>query len=232
MSLTVEEIKQKSFKKELRGYRKQEVSDFLQQVQNDYAAAQDEIKALKLALNEYEEKSSQAAELLIEAQKNALAMTTEAQAKAEEKIEKAQAKADEINRKAVEEKTAELLDVEQRVGILQRDYHLLKDNVYNFREQSKNLLQDQLNQLDNDNWQAYIEQYYSNVNNTQPLIVPADGEQVQVTPETAEFTSIDSTTPTGVELDDTEQPNSELPEGVVADSETVILFPEDYKNHD
>lgn len=232
MSLTVEEIKQKSFKKELRGYRKQEVSDFLQQVQNDYAAAQDEIKALKLALNEYEEKSSQAAELLIEAQKNALAMTTEAQAKAEEKIEKAQAKADEINRKAVEEKTAELLDVEQRVGILQRDYHLLKDNVYNFREQSKNLLQDQLNQLDNDNWQAYIEQYYNNVNNTQPLIVPADGEQVQVTPETAEFTSIDSTTPTGVELDDTEQPNSELPEGVVADSETVILFPEDYKNHD
>ena len=95
-----------------------------------------------------------------------------AQENADEIKQRAQKQANDILAHAKTAASDKEKDLKGQYETLSNDYELLKGKVADFRDQTKKLLQDQLKELDDHDWQYYLDKYYG-----RSRLYPADGSQ-------------------------------------------------------
>jgi len=175
MSLTPMDIHNKQFDKKMRGYDEDQVDSFLDRVvdaygdvldknvdlKNENVELKNEIKELKAKIEKYDRIKDSLNNSLISAQENA-----------DEITQKARQKANDILAEAKTNASSKQEDLKSQYETLSNDYELLKGKVSDFREQTKKLLQDQLKELDDHDWQYYLDKYYG-----RSRLYPADGSQ-------------------------------------------------------
>lgn len=268
MSLTPMDIHNKEFNTKMRGYDQDEVDGYLDRIVDAYGDALDknvdlknenvelknEIKKLKEELSSYDKAKNSLNESLINAQE-----------KAEEIIQKARTKSKKMLDEAQSSASSKAEDLKTQYTTLNNDYELLKGKVSDFRNQTKKLLQDQLKELDDGDWQYYLDKYYG-----RSRLYPADGRQPvmaedksedseqtqepvaqQAFPETLKTSEptpeVDKTPTNEVNSDQGVKDGQQILEGdSPVHEETkpseqnipnlnngpMIIFPDDYKEHD
>ncbi|QNQ80602.1 DivIVA domain-containing protein [Lactobacillus sp. PV034] len=182
MSLTPMDIHNKEFNTKMRGYDETEVDSFLDRIVDAYGDALDkniditnenrqlkrQISDLKQQLAEYDRIKDSLNKSLISAQANAEKIKQDAHEEARKILDEAKTNA--------ADKTK---DLQAQYDTLNNDYELLKGKVANFRDETQKLLKDQLKELDDENWQYYLDQYYGRTR-----LYPADGGQPVLPDET------------------------------------------------
>ncbi len=240
MTLTPMEIHNKHFNTKMRGYDKEQVDSFLDRIVDAYGDALDKIVDLK---NENAKLQNEVAHY-IQVKDSLNASLLEAQDTASQVKAKAQKQAKEIVGQANKKAADQIKTLEAQQVSLKNDYELLKGKIADFRVQTKSLLKAQLEQLDDDSWQVYLDQYYG-----RQRLYPADGGE-PVLPDSENddeaaskaSTPIDNHTAPAVNSKHgsvsnaskvTPEPVSVSPQAPKPSGVTgpVIVFPEDYKNH-
>lgn len=175
MSLTPMDIHNKQFDKKMRGYDEDQVDSFLDRVvdaygdvldknvdlKNENVELKNEIKELKAKVDKYDKIKDSLNQSLISAQENA-----------DEIKQRAHQQANDILAEAKTAASSKEKDLKSQYETLSNDYELLKGKVSDFRDQTKKLLQDQLKELDDTDWQYYLDKYYG-----RSRLYPADGSQ-------------------------------------------------------
>ena len=192
MSLTPMDIHNKQFGTKMRGYDENEVDSFLDRIVDSFSDALDknidlenennklkkELNDLNKKLAEYDNLKESLNKSLISAQANAAKIKANADKEASKILTKANKEASEIMTNANKEASAKTKDLKQQYNTLSGDYELLKVKVADFRAETQKLLKDQLEQLDDNTWQYYLDQYFG-----RSRLYPADGKQ-PVIPDT------------------------------------------------
>lgn len=142
--ITPLEIENKEFSKAMRGYNAEEVDEFLdriildmQQLLSEKEKLEAEIEELKKELNQYKRSETSVLNTLESAKKLMNDISESAEKRAEVIIKNAQLDAETIQREA-RESVSRLTDEGQR----------LKGKVQRFRERYRQILEDELNQLE------------------------------------------------------------------------------------
>lgn len=239
MTVTPMDIYNKQFKSKMHGYDGAEVNAFLDEVISSYGDALDRIEELEkkqsetnAKLIELESKKDKINDSILAAQESADAIRVKAEADAAKLLAEANQKVAEDNELAKQSDKVE--EMKQNIATLQADYDRLRDKVGDFRNKTQMLLQRELEQLDDENWQYWLDQYYGT-----DRLYPIDGEPIDVNDEqvTDNAGELDSDTDTDVEFnhEEVEQADGQAPEISVDPADVgdgpVIVFPEDYKNH-
>lgn len=175
MSLTPMDIHNKEFDIKLRGYDESQVDSFLDRIVDAFGDALDKNIDLTNSNNELKKKNQELEAKIEEYEKIKDSLNQSlisAQANADEVKQKAQAEADQILSDAQQSADDKTKDLKEQYNILNNDYELLKGKVADFRAQTKKLLQDQLDELDDNDWQYYLDKYYG-----RSRLYPADGSQ-------------------------------------------------------
>lgn len=174
--LTPIDINKKEFtRRGRRGYDRYEVDSFLDQVTEDYgnvldenadlnnslAAVKEKLAEYKLKADEYDQKKSDLNQSIISAQEAAKKIKADAQKEAAKILNNAKSQ---IN---VDEEYQK-----KQQDVLSDDYQQLKQEVAEFRSHVQALLQKQIDDLTDDEWQHVLDKYY----NTERFY-PDDGSQ-------------------------------------------------------
>lgn len=162
--LTPIDINKKEFtRRGRRGYDRYEVDSFLDQVTEDYsnvldenadlnnslAAVNEKLSEYKLKADEYDQKKSDLNQSIISAQEAAKKIKADAQKEAVKILNNAKSQ---VN---VDEKYQK-----KQQDVLSDDYKRLKQEVAEFRSHVQALLQKQINDLTDDEWQRVLDKYY------------------------------------------------------------------------
>lgn len=162
--LTPMDIHNKEFKHRGRnGYDRYEVDSFLDQIVDDYGDSLDQVVDLKnqvASLNqkidnlqsrvdEYDKKEEEVNQILVSAQKSANRMIADAKKEAEKTVSdaKKQAQTDTDYQR-------------QQQEVLSDDYKRLKKEVGEFRQHIQDMLQEQIDNLNDDEWQHALDKYF------------------------------------------------------------------------
>lgn len=229
--LTPMDIHDKEFKRRGRnGYDRYEVDSFLDQIVDDYGDVLDQTVDLKnkvVSLNQevdnlqeqknqlqnelsqYANKEQEVNDALISAQESANKIKSDAKEEAEKLL------ADAKNQAATDTSYER-----QQTETLSSDYDRLKQEVGQFRNQVKSMLQKQIDNLDDDNWQQALDKYFDTAR-----FYPEDGsEPIETVDESQnEATSVDNSDNNAVE-------SSHKPGDKSVNNNPTIVFPDDYKN--
>lgn len=212
MTLTPMDIHNKQFKTKVNGYEKAEVDSFLDEIVNCYSDALDNLVDLKKE-NVLLTKKLNNSELRI------------------------QQTAKKISEEAAAPISSENTDLKKQYETLNNDYELLKGKVNDFMQDTKKRLQGQLDELNDNDWQYYLDKYYG-----RSRLYPADGSQPvlinsenKVTSKVIDNNVDDSKTPEIMDSDPTNQaqmsPDQVNNTNTVNDEGLKIIFPDDYKDH-
>lgn len=271
MNLTPMDIHNKYFSISKRGYDKNQVDLFLDEIIEAYSDSLDQITDLENKVSDLENtapvateptpvpvaepavssetdrtaEAQQVSELLLSAQKSADLITKAAYEEAEKIItdaaNKAQAMTPAAEEKAPELDTSAKDELEENIETLQGDYDRLKVKVSDFRDKSKMLLQKELEELDDENWQYWLDRYYGT-----ERIYPVDGEPINVEP-VDDASELDTNATNDVEFSHGVSPSEDGETIATGDNPTnvaviptpsdeeylddgpVIIFPEDLK---
>ncbi|WP_027825460.1 DivIVA domain-containing protein [Lactobacillus psittaci] len=244
-TLTPMDIHNQEFKKRgHNGYDRYEVDSFLDKIIDSYGDCLDhnvdlknenvqlkqEVAELKAKIQEFDKIKNSVNSSLISAQETADEIKAKAKADAESIINDARQKA--------EEKAA---DLHYQNQTLASDYLRLKKQVKEFRDQTKSLIQKELESLDDDSWQYYLDQYYHTNRmypadggepidpNNSPLVDNGDANDVNLEQETSnqEPAQLTGDSPKAETIDTDQRNQLEQPK----DGDVTIVFPEDYKDH-
>lgn len=263
MKLTPMDIHNKQFKTKVRGYDEVQVDKFLDEIIDAYSDALDQITDLQRELAQanrrlstgigatsvepqaiVDDPSAEVNELLLSAQKSAMLITKNAHAEADKILADANTEADKILSEASDdskkaEVSQDIYEMNRNLAVLTEDYDRLKGKVGDFREKSRMLLEKELEQLDDENWQYWLDKYYDT-----PRIYPADSEPINsdqlVSEPVPEELLVDNQPGDTVEFqgDPNQMETSDLDEShidqkieVKTDQGPFIIFPEDYKDH-
>ncbi|WP_296645249.1 DivIVA domain-containing protein [Romboutsia sp. 13368] len=138
------EIENKEFKKGLRGYREDEVDEFLDLVKEDYeqlyrenADLKEKIKLYQEQINKYENIEETLNATLITAQRAAEDTCSAANKKSKIIVEEADLKA----RQIIEQANNEVIEI-------RREYHSMVKEFKVFRNKFKSLLEDEIKSID------------------------------------------------------------------------------------
>ncbi|MCF1783231.1 DivIVA domain-containing protein [Lactobacillus mulieris] len=214
-----------------KGYDRYEVDSFLDQIVDDYGDCLDnnvDLKNENIALkNKIKELESEVAKLtqlrksindeVLNAQKDASELRRKARVNARKIIEEAKATA-----------KAENQSLMYQNDTLKTDYQRLKTQVADFRNTIRTKLQKQIDALDDNTWQ-----YYLDVATNMERIYPADGgEPIPV----SSLPTVDNTTQSDVNLehDEKNSVSSDTQKKDISNSgkpDVTIVFPDDYKDH-
>ncbi|EEJ72179.1 DivIVA domain-containing protein [Lactobacillus ultunensis] len=186
IQLTPMDIHNKEFKRRGRnGYDRYEVDSFLDDIVDDYGDAldqvvdlknevvslKDQIKNLQIQVDEYNDKKKSLKESLISAQQT----SDEMKEKAEE-----EAKSILVNAKRQAETDTDYQ--KQQKNTISKDYKRLKKQISEFRSHMQAMLQEEIDNLNDDQWQHALDEYFH-----LQRFYPGDGaEPIDAGPETQE----------------------------------------------
>lgn len=245
--LTPMDIHNKEFKRRGRnGYDRFEVDSFLDQIVDDYGDSLDQIVDLKnervnldqeieqmkadnqnlqSKLKQFEEQETEVAEIIGSAQKSATQIKKEAQGKA----------AEIINNAKMQAKTDTKFELQQK-DTLNSDYNRLKKEIAEFRNNIQKMLQAQIDNLNDDQWQKALDKYF-NLNRfypedgTEPLTTTNDSDNIDKQATNAlessqeqKLDNVPSNADLGTDQDQVEDKQSN-------DQGPRIIFPDDYKEN-
>lgn len=235
MTLTPMDIHNKQFDKKMRGYDAEQVDAFLDRIVDAYGDALDKVvdlknsnQELKAQVDKYAKIKDSLNDSLIEAQRTAKQVKAEAKKNADALMAKGKADAEKQN-----------AELQRQHDSLQNDYELLKNKVEEFRNQTKHLLEQQVKELDDDEWQYYLDKYYG-----RSRLYPADGGEPIPTDE-IQTSSVDNEPKPEVNSNQADQP--QIMAGDSPSHETAgpqpeaqpqpqvgptVVFPDNYKDHD
>ena len=257
--LTPLEIHNKEFKKRgLSGYDRHEVDSFLDQIINDYGDALDQTVDLKNEIVHLQEQVSDLQKQVKQFQQNENA-TKEAVGNAKIKAERI------INDATVQaNNTTEQAKIDtdyqrQQLETIKSDYERVKKEASGYRSYIQDLLQKAIENLNDENWQKALDQYFD----TERFYPPDGAEPIMLTDEDEDVDDDDDDIDEDEEVDDeldndiddevnfehNIDENNDSPQPMSGDSphtETVntenvndsnngsgptVIFPNDYKNH-
>ena len=257
--LTPLEIHNKEFKKRgLSGYDRHEVDSFLDQIINDYGDALDQTVDLKNEIVHLQEQVSDLQKQVKQFQQNENA-TKEAVGNAKIKAERI------INDATVQaNNTTEQAKIDtdyqrQQLETIKSDYERVKKEASGYRSYIQDLLQKAIENLNDENWQKALDQYFD----TERFYPPDGAEPIMLTDEDEDVDEDDDDIDEDEEVDDeldndiddevnfehNIDENNDSPQPMSGDSphtETVntenvndsnngsgptVIFPNDYKNH-
>lgn len=231
------DIHNQEFKTKRNGYDRYQVDSFLDKVIDSYGDALDQIVDLK---NENLKLTKKNSDLEKNLKQNTVIQTTleDAQRQANEITQRAMEDAKKIESGAASQATSTAQDQEYQNTTLKNDYERLKAEVSEFRERLKKLLQTQIDHLDDDSWQYFLDQYYHT-----ERIYPADGQQ----PIVPSSVPIDNDDSNDVNLNSEnimqdqplagDSPTKEMMNNQPIDVKSedkqgpTIIFPDNYKDH-
>lgn len=201
------DIHNKEFKRRGRhGYDRYEVDHFLDKIVDDYGDVldqvvdlknkevalnkekeqlQNEVKKLKDQVKDYEQSKAEVNEVLVSAQKSANQIKNDAQKKADQELAAAKQEAD-----------TDINYAKQQREVLLNDYKRLKEEVGGFRTHLQKMLQQQIDNLTDDEWQHALDKYFKTEryypeDGSEPIpeaddedyIAPGADEPDQISPE-------------------------------------------------
>jgi cell division initiation protein len=236
MTLTPMDIHNKQFDKKMRGYDAEQVDAFLDRIVDAYGDALDKIvdlknsnQELKAQVDKYAKIKDSLNDSLIEAQRTAKQVNADAKKNADDLLAKGKADAEKQN-----------AELQRQHDSLQNDYELLKNKVEEFRNQTKHLLEQQVKELDDDEWQYYLDKYYG-----RSRLYPADGgEPIPTSEIEQQAPAVDNESNPEVNSNQADQPQimagdspSHEEAGPQPDPQPqqvgpTVVFPDDYKDHD
>ena len=261
MSLTPMDIHNQQFNTKMRGYDENEVDSYLDRIVDSFSDALDknidlknENNKLKKELNDLNDKLTEYNNLKESLNKSLIS----AQANAEKIVADARQEAKKILADADQKANDKTKDLNEQYNTLNDDYELLKGKVADFRAETQKLLKDQLEQLDDDSWQYYLDRYYGRsrlypADGKQPIIPDSEDKakenQEEKEPEikinTDSQPKIDNSVAN--EVNSVQGSNEDQPEILTGDSPSheenapkpvsmqdkgpMIVFPDDYKDH-
>ena len=257
--LTPLEIHNKEFKKRgLSGYDRHEVDSFLDQIINDYGDALDQTVDLKNEIVHLQEQVSDLQKQVKQFQQNENATKEavgNAKIKAERIINDATVQANNTTQQAK-------IDTDyqrQQLETIKSDYERVKKEASGYRSYIQDLLQKAIENLNDENWQKALDQYFD----TERFYPPDGAEPIMLTDEDEDVDDDDDDIDEDEEVDDELDndiddevnfehdidENNDSPQPMSGDSphtETVntenvndsnngsgptVIFPNDYKNH-
>ena len=254
--LTPLEIHNKEFKKRgLSGYDRHEVDSFLDQIINDYGDALDQTVDLKNEIVHLQEQVSDLQKQVKQFQQNENA-TKEAVGNAKIKAERI------INDATVQaNNTTEQAKIDtdyqrQQLETIKSDYERVKKEASGYRSYIQDLLQKAIENLNDENWQKALDQYFDTdrfypPDGAEPIMLTDEDEDVDEEEDIDEDTDdeLDNDIDDEVNFEQDIDENNDSPQPMSGDSphtETVntknvndsnngsrptVIFPNDYKNH-
>ena len=216
-----------------KGYDRYEVDSFLDQIVDDYGdcldnnvdlknenvALKDKVKELESEVNRLDELRKSINDEVLKAQKDASELRQKAQEDAKKIIEDAKNQAASENQSLVYQNDT-----------LRNDYQRLKTQVADFRYKIRAKLQKQIEALDDNTWQYYLDEA-TNVER----IYPSDGgEPIPI----SSLPTVDNNSQSGVNLEHDKRTDEDISEPSQKednqenknDSDVTIVFPDDYKD--
>ena len=257
--LTPLEIHNKEFKKRgLSGYDRHEVDSFLDQIINDYGDALDQTVDLKNEIVHLQEQVSDLQKQVKQFQQNENA-TKEAVGNAKIKAERIINDATVQANNATEQAKIDTDYQRQQLETIKSDYERVKKETSGYRSYIQDLLQKAIENLNDENWQKALDQYFD----TERFYPPDGAEPIMLTDEDEDVDDDDDDIDEDEEVDDeldndiddevnfehNIDENNDSPQPMSGDSphtETVntenvndsnngsgptVIFPNDYKNH-
>ncbi|MBD5431554.1 DivIVA domain-containing protein [Lactobacillus agrestimuris] len=179
------DIHNKEFKHRGRnGYDRYEVDSFLDQIVDDYgdsldevvdlknqmASLNDKVTELQAKVNKYEQKESEVNQALVSAQQTANKIIADAKAEAEKSVKDAK-----------DQSMTDTNYQRQQQDVLKYDYDRLKKEIGEFRTNMQAMLQKEIDNLSDDQWQHALDKYFKT-----PRFYPEDGSEPVPTAETQE----------------------------------------------
>lgn len=217
-----------------KGYDRYEVDSFLDQIVDDYGDCLDnnvDLKNENVALKNKIKELESEVDRLDELRKTINDEVLKAQKDASELRQKAQEDAKKIVEDAKNQAASENQSLVYQNDTLKNDYQRLKTQVADFRYKIRAKLQKQIDSLDDNTWQYYLDAA-TNVER----IYPSDGGEPI---PTASLPTVDNKGQSGVNLEhdkdadkvplSTSQPENDQEN--TNDSDVTIVFPDDYKDH-
>ncbi|MDF7668431.1 DivIVA domain-containing protein [Lactobacillus sp. ESL0680] len=244
--LTPMDIHNQEFKKRgLNGYDRQQVDSFLDQVVDDYGDALDQTVDLK---NNIVGLKDQVAKL--QTQVDQYQQTEKA---AEQTLANAQEQAQEIINNATQQIATNTNYERQQQETLQADYERLKKEIAGYRNHLQDLLQIAIDNLSDEKWQKALDKYFSTErfyppDGSEPITLVDDDEDIEDDEELDELDnddeddvnfeedieedqSLDQPHPMAGDSPSNETVNRQSSNSLDNDSGPVIIFPDDYKDH-
>lgn len=237
MTLTPMDIHNKQFDKKMRGYDADQVDAFLDRIVDAYGDALDKVVDLKNSnqklqaqVDKYAKIKDSLNDSLIEAQKTAKQVKADAHKQADDLLAKSKADAEKQNK-----------ELQKEHDSLQNDYELLKNKVEDFRNQTKHLLQQQIKELSDEEWQYYLDKYYG-----RNRLYPADGgEPIPADEISQQAPAVDKKSASEVNSKQADQPKimtgdspshetagpQAEPQPNPAKGGPTVVFPKNYKDH-
>ena len=254
--LTPLEIHNKEFKKRgLSGYDRHEVDSFLDQIINDYGDALDQTVDLKNEIVHLQEQVSDLQKQVKQFQQNENATKEavgNAKIKAERIINDATVQANNTTQQAK-------IDTDyqrQQFETIKSDYERVKKEASGYRSYIQDLLQKAIENLNDENWQKALDQYFDTdrfypPDGAEPIMLTDEDEDVDEEEDIDEDTDdeLDNDIDDEVNFEHNIDENNDSPQPMSGDSphtETVntenvndsnngsgptVIFPNDYKNH-
>lgn len=258
--LTPIKIHNKEFKKRgLSGYDRHEVDSFLDQIINDYGDVldqnvdykdkiiqlQDQVSNLQKQVAQYQQNENATNEAINNAKINAERIINDATVQANNATE--QAKIDTDYQR-------------QQLETIKSDYERVKKEVSGYRRYIQELLQKAIENLNDENWQKALDQYFD----TERFYPPDGAEPIMLTDEDEDVDEdeddnideddededfeVDNDTDNAVNFEQESEEENNSPQPMTGDSPsietvdnkdtevnknygTTIIFPDDYKNH-
>jgi len=179
--ITPYDIENRVFSKSLRGYNPEEIDEFLaevylslQQLMNENELLKDKVKMLSLDMEKYQRSEKSVANTIESAKKLMNDISESAERRAEIIIKNAQLDAEVIQR-----------DARESVARMTEEGERLKQKVSRYKERYRQLLEDELNQLDgsSEDLFAELEKDFMPASMTETPAAPAKKTMVQTQPQ-------------------------------------------------
>ncbi|WP_280928040.1 DivIVA domain-containing protein [Lactobacillus sp. ESL0791] len=217
----------------INGYDRREVDSFLDRIVDDYGNALDETADLK---NEVVELNNKVEQL----EKKVAGYNNQKQSLAKMQ-EDAKKKAKQIVSNAHKQAAANTSYEKQQQDTIRNDYDRIKEEVAEFRNGIQKLLQNQIDVLSDDKWQHALDTYFHTdrfypFDGSEPiLLVNNDDDEVDIEDaDDVDFGEEDMDDEPDIMTGDS--PNHETVNldhnSNNKDSDTTIVFPDDYKGHE
>lgn len=178
MTITPMEIHDKVFPIVKNGYSAEAVDEFLDQIIDDYADVLDrnvdlknENYKLKKQIRDASSDNTQIRQHMVEVQEQSRQIVNQARVTAQQIIDDAKDKSDSMLADTQKQLVQQQNMLEQ-YNTLMNDYELLKTEVANFIHDTKAKLNEQVKELDDKDWQIYLDKHYGRTR-----LYPADGSQ-------------------------------------------------------
>jgi len=181
--ITPYDIENRVFSKSLRGYNPEEVDEFhaeiyltLQQLMNENELLKDKVKMLSLDMEKYQRSEKSVANTIESAKKLMNDISESAERRAEIIIKNAQLDAEVIQR-----------DAKESVARMTEEGERLKQKVNRYRERYRQLLEDELSQLEgsSEDLFAELEKEFMPASMTETPAAPAPKPMVQTQPQSS-----------------------------------------------